>query len=165
MIIAFTGHRPDALGGYDNEELFQELKERIKIVLYKLKPEMCISGMAIGVDQIAAKACLELKIPFEAAIPFKGQEKMWPFESKKEYQKILNQAVKKTIVCEGGYSPWKMLKRNEYMVDKCDLLFSVWNGKESGGTWRAIEYAKKLNKKILNLNPKNMKFEKINKGE
>lgn len=161
MIIAFTGHRPQHLGGFNNVEFFDQIKERIKIILHKLKPEICISGMAIGIDQIAAEACIDMKIPFEAAIPFIGQDKIWTKESKNKYNEILNKSIKKTIVCEGEYAPWKMLKRDEYMVDNCDLLLSVWNGKESGGTWHTIEYAKSKGKKILNIAPLDFKVSSI----
>lgn len=41
-----------------------------------------------------------------------------------------------------------MQKRNRYMVDKSDLVIAVWNGKESGGTWNTIQYAKSKGKKI-----------------
>ena len=34
------------------------------------------------------------------------------------------------------------------MVDKSDLVIAVWNGKESGGTWNTIQYAKSKGKKI-----------------
>ena len=40
------------------------------------------------------------------------------------------------------YHPAKMQKRNEFMVDNCDILIALWNG-TSGGTKNCINYAKK----------------------
>ena len=41
-----------------------------------------------------------------------------------------------------------MQLRNQYMVDNSDLVLAIWNGKESGGTWNTIKYARKQGKKI-----------------
>lgn len=41
-----------------------------------------------------------------------------------------------------------MQKRNEYMVDKSDLVFAIWNRERLGGTWNTIKYAVKKGKSI-----------------
>ncbi len=41
-----------------------------------------------------------------------------------------------------------MQKRNEYMVDKSNLVLAIWNGDKSGGTWNTIKYAMKKGKNI-----------------
>ena len=152
MIVSFTGHRPDKLGGYNSNPVKDYIIAELESILNNLKPDRCISGMAIGFDQMAALICIKLGLPFEAAIPFLGQEKRWPFDSQTEYNSILDKAEKKTIVCEGGYSAFKMQKRNEYMVDNSDVIISCWDG-TSGGTKNCIDYAKKLNKKIIRIDP------------
>jgi uncharacterized phage-like protein YoqJ len=144
MIIAFTGHRPDELGGYDESNpTALKVKAKIKAKLQELNPERVISGMALGVDIWAAEAAIELGIPVEAALPFVGQDKIWPEPSKARFQDILKKCKKVTVVSEGGYAAWKMHARNAYMVDNCDLLIAVWNGKQEGGTWGCIQYATK----------------------
>ncbi len=144
MIIAFTGHRPDELGGYDESNpMAVKVKAKIKSKLQELKPELVISGMALGVDIWAAEAAIELGIPVEAALPFVGQDAIWPKASKERFQGILQKCKKVTVVNEGGYAAWKMQTRNQYMVDNCDLLIAVWNGKREGGTWNCIKYATK----------------------
>lgn len=152
MIVSFTGHRPDKLGGYKQSPIKDYISVELENVLKELKPDGCISGMAIGFDQMAALICIKLGIPFEAAIPFLGQEKRWPFESQNEYNSILDKAVKKTIVCEGGYSAQKMQIRNEYMVDNSDIVVCCWDG-STGGTKNCIDYAKKINKRIIRIDP------------
>ena len=42
-----------------------------------------------------------------------------------------------------------MQKRNEYMVDKSDLVIAFWNGEESGGTWNTINYAERKGKQLV----------------
>ncbi len=87
MILAATGHRLDKLGGYDL--LIQlDLLKFSKIVLPQLKPDKVISGMALGFDQAIAEAAYQLKIPYVAAVPFVGQESVWPEEAQIKYKYI-----------------------------------------------------------------------------
>ena len=146
MIVSFTGHRKISNPSY--------VKEELRKVLTELKPEKAISGMAIGVDTIAAELCIELGIPFIAAVPFKGQESIWPTESKKKYNELLSKASEVVIVSEGGYSAYKMQTRNIWMTDRCDKLIGVWDG-SSGGTANCIFYAKSIGKEVIIINPKN----------
>lgn len=151
MIVSFTGHRKIG-AGYGSNPAKDYVISELESILKELRPEGCISGMAIGFDQVAALACIQLGIPFEAAIPFSGQEKRWPFDIQNEYNSILDKAVKKTIVCDGEYSAKKMQIRNEYMVDNSDTVVCCWDG-STGGTKNCLDYAKKMNKKIIRIDP------------
>jgi len=154
MIVAFTGHRPDKLGGYKiPNPTYTHITEQLATVLAELKPEKAISGMALGWDQWAAQICIKLDIPFIAAIPFIGQERIWPEPSKETYIELVGSAVEKVIVCEGGYAPWKMQERNKWMVDHCDQLIACYNGDASGGTYNCVKYAEKQGKEIIIIDP------------
>lgn len=158
MIYAATGHRPNKLGNeYDLVGPYSEyIRGELKTILRNMKPEKVISGMALGVDTLWALVALELNIPVIAAIPFEGQERMWPAKSRSLYNLILtDKRVTKHVVCEGGYAAWKMQKRNEWMVDNCDILVAVWDG-TFGGTGNCVAYAKSVDKGILRINPQDM---------
>jgi uncharacterized phage-like protein YoqJ len=151
MIVAFCGHRPNKIGGYNiPNPTYDKIYQRIIDALRELKATKAISGMALGVDQWAAKACIELDIPFIAAIPFKGQEGVWPLKSKTEYKSILDKACEIVIVSPGGYSPEKMHIRNHWMVDHCDKLIAVWNG-TPGGTQECVTYANSINREVFRI--------------
>lgn len=160
MIVAFTGHRPDKLGGYNDLHMRKQIKHWLTNLLshYKtLDPELrAISGMALGVDQWAAEVCVDLGIPFTAAVPFTGQEGRWPQESQERYAYLMEKAASVHVVCTGGYAPEKMQCRNEWMVDQLspdgDVLIAVWDG-SAGGTANCVRYAEKIGKKIVNLPP------------
>jgi uncharacterized phage-like protein YoqJ len=119
-------------------------------------PDQLYSGMALGVDQWAFRIAHKLKIPVIAAIPFVGQEKLWPQKAQNEYYSLLNLASETIVVSKGGFSAWKMQARNEYMVNQLvnpdDVLIAVWNGLSSG-TGKCVEYAVKKNKKIIRIDP------------
>lgn len=153
MIIAFTGHRPNKIGGFRlPNPTYLHICRQLDQVLCELKPTECISGMALGVDQYAASVCIKLGIPFTAAIPFLGQEKSWPPSSQAIYRKLLTKSAKQVIVSEGGYSAHKMQVRNEWMTDNCDILLAVWDG-TTGGTANCVKYAEKIGKPIRIINP------------
>ena len=149
MIVAVTGPRPQKMGGFQiPNPTYTKIYEALKTKIIELNPDTLISGMALGVDQIAAEICIDLKIPFIASIPFQGQESVWPPSSQNKYKEILAKAKEIKIVSEGGYSAEKMQIRNKWMVDKADLLLGVWSGKP-GGTANCINYAKSIGKEIV----------------
>ena len=39
--------------------------------------------------------------------------------------------------------------RDQYMVDHCDVLLAIWDGKKSGGVWSTICKAQKVGKQIV----------------
>jgi uncharacterized phage-like protein YoqJ len=153
MIGAFTGHRPDKLGGYKlpNPTYVKVCKE-IDWLLRELNPEKVISGMALGVDQWAANIARKLEIPFIAAIPFENQESKWPLRSQRAYHLLLKYASEKVIVSPGGYEVAKMQVRNRWMVDNSDFLIAVWDGSK-GGTANCVEYAETIGRKIYRIDP------------
>lgn len=150
MIIAGTGHRPSAIGGFDlPNPTYIHVCTKIEKNLLELKPDKVLSGMALGYDQWIANIAIKLKIPVIAVIPFIGQEKAWPKESQIIYNKLLDKCEDKLIICDGGYAAYKMQIRNEKMCDLCDILLACYIDNSKGGTYNCIQYAKKINKHIV----------------
>jgi uncharacterized phage-like protein YoqJ len=154
-VISFTGHRPDKLGmEYDlYGPITSWIENKLTDILINENPDKCISGMALGFDTIAALVCIKLKIPFVAAIPFKGQERMWPKKSQDKYFEIIsNPLCTKHYVCTDGYASWKMQHRNIWMMDNCNKVVACWNG-SSGGTGNAVKYAVSIHREIIRIDP------------
>ncbi len=154
MIVAGTGHRPSKLGGYSQDAWLKVYRfahsflQREKELITEV-----ISGGAQGWDMALALGAKMNQIKYTLAVPFLGQEKMWPktgYYSQEVYNSLKESAHKIEIVCEGDYASWKMQKRNEFMVDRADIILALWDG-SSGGTFNCIEYAKKQRKKVINL--------------
>jgi len=141
MIVAGTGHRPEKLGGYGPKATARTYTAALRS-LEHLKPERVISGMALGWDQALAQAAIDTGIPFIAAVPFIGQERMWPTASRDRYRTLLDKAAEIVVVSEGGYSSTAMQARNIWMVDHCDRVLALWNGDTVGGTANCIRYAR-----------------------
>lgn len=145
--IVGTGHRPDKLPGKYSETTYNAIKVITKKVLEVYEPNMIISGMALGFDQALCEVAQDLKIPVIAAVPFKGQEKFWPKESKEKYFSLLEECQQIIYVSEPGYSATKMQKRNQWMVDQLadkekDFVLSLWNKEDVNcGTAHTLYYS------------------------
>ena len=149
--LAFTGHRPEKLGGYDSfaqTKLYHFAKRTLEPLAGEI--HVCYSGMALGWDQAIALACADLKIPFIAAVPFRGQECKWPRESQLIYNHLMSRAQTIVYVCEDGYAAWKMQKRNEWMVDHSNRLMALWDG-STDGTANCVRYAERVGRQTVNL--------------
>lgn len=155
-----TGHRPKGFPwNYENDpantydHVFETTLERIIEKLINDGYNYFICGGAIGVDQAFATAVeylRDLKYPhiqIEIAVPYPNQDKLWNKADKASYQEICTLADEVTLVSE-TYTKFCFHKRNEYMVDKSDLVLVVWNGEEKGGTYSTYQYAKRKKKPI-----------------
>lgn len=152
-IIAGTGHRPDKLGGY-SVEVSHRLRDLARAAILRYEPGIVVSGMALGWDLALAEAAVELGVPWWAAVPFEGQEGIWPKASQRRYRQVLNQATRR-FVLQGPLSEREEIRvaldaRNRWMVDHSSALFTLHNGSR-GGTHNCIEYALERKKLLIPL--------------
>lgn len=147
--VAVTGHRPDKLRGH--EQAVREFLREQLIALgvlpgEALSPPKVLTGMAQGVDQWMAETCIELGVPFIAAIPFVAQADYWPLQNRIHYRKLLDRAERCHVVTPGvqTYTPSLFHRRNQWMVDRADYLIAVWNGDHRGGTAACVHYARRI---------------------
>lgn len=164
MKIAITGHRPHRLGNdYDlTSPLIQKIKMELQALLNDYLSHstgndiILISGMALGIDTLWAELAIENNLPLIAAIPCQNHDSLWTKASKERYHKILNHPLTEVVMVTNElYSGICMQKRNEYMVNNCDILVGVWNGSE-GGTANCVKYAKSVGREIYLINPKRL---------
>jgi uncharacterized phage-like protein YoqJ len=157
MIIAGTGHRPqkavigklEAFSALQDYTMFKVAKR----FLLQHGASLVITGGALGWDMAMARAAHILQIPFRVYVPFKGQESKWTASQQAKYRAMLNEAETVKIVSETKkHAPDLMFFqiRNIAMVDDCELLLALWDGKRGGGTWNCIQYAEKVERKIVN---------------
>lgn len=174
LYVCFTGHRPDKIGGYENENPEVEkfvrywLTEATRRIIEKFNDVTFISGCAQGVDTYAAEIILEHKekykdknIKLTLAMPHKGFGDNWPPSAKQRLYSLLYKADKVSFVRESFTNPIVLQIRNEWMVDRSNIVIAVWDG-SVGGTRNCFKYAQDMNKKIWRLNLRNGETIKYN---
>jgi uncharacterized phage-like protein YoqJ len=152
MIVCGTGHRPKYCPcKYKfNHPWLIDLKKDLKQKLLEFNVRTVISGMAIGWDTWIAQEALSLDIPVHAYVPFRGQEKAWPSDSRKMYEDILV-CSEKVIYVNEEYSAGAFLERDRAMVDNSEHVFALLNpASNSGGTFYTVNYAKQNKKPVTN---------------
>lgn len=158
MICCVTGHRPKGfpfeynLDGNLNMEYQILLEMKIRRLIHEGYSDF-ISGMAEGADIDFAKTVIGLRhvyefVSLEAALPYPFVMPQKPTDRHFDKKEILEECDSITVLSSHYYKGC-MQKRNRYMVDKSDLVFAIWNGEKSGGTWDTIKYALTQNKKII----------------
>lgn len=125
-VVGVSGHRHME---HDTEVIKDEVTKR----LIEFKAKKVYTGMALGFDLLCAEVCIELGIPFVAAVPFANQESAWMDMDKKRYHALLAQAESIAVVCTGPYHVSMYHRRNEYIVKKADKMLFYLN-ETTGGT-------------------------------
>lgn len=177
MIYGFTGHRPPRLGGYGKaaqQKLYDFAYKTVRTYLTHNEDDgqgyatnlSAIVGMAQGWDMAVAMACKNLTVPYIAAIPFPGQEEIWPDpEVRSLYTSLVESAAERVYVSNQRpaiYEVPRLLQlRNQYIVDHSDKMIALYDGDlddttpnpriVSGGTFRCLVYAKIRKKEIINV--------------
>ena len=158
--VSFTGYRPSKLNFFgEDDPMCEDLKGRLARKIEELAAagaDRFFSGMALGVDTWCAEAVLELKkqlpkITLTAVIPCRNQDEKWNSDERRRYRSLLEKCDRVICISE-NYVKDCMHKRNRALVDLCDVLVAVYDGK-SGGTEYTVNYAEKCRKKIILIPP------------
>lgn len=146
MNIAVTGHRPKRLGQHNPDRLV----DLAVAALGKYRPTLVITGMSPGWDVAVAKAAMKLKINFLAVIPHLDQHKQ--HASVSQYWELLGESTQPVLVIGEGLPPTKAYKaRNRWMVDRAELVLSLFDGRTYGGTYHTVWYAQAKGVRVVNL--------------
>ena len=155
---AFTGHRPKGLGYPESDERCDALKRLLRLLVRRLIQEQSvthfISGMAQGVDQYAAEIVLERKkrnneLHLICALPHPNFESRRSMTEKMRFNKIIKNADLVKEINDHYFTGCYQV-RNEWMVDKSNLVIAVFNGQKSG-TKNTVDYAKRKDIRVVNV--------------
>jgi uncharacterized phage-like protein YoqJ len=164
MTYGFTGHRPPRLGGYGKEARQKLYNFAHKVVRIYLDPEYgysigqnntAIVGMAQGWDMAVASACVTLDVPYTAAVPFPGQELVWPDPEIRALYKSLVESAAHVVYVSSSIAAAENVSaalqfRNQYIVDHSDKVIALWDGIK-GGTGNCVSYARKRKVEVINV--------------
>ena len=153
-VLALTGHRPDKLWGYDTDDVDEYRKVADDLAKYCKDNgiDTIISGMAEGFDTIGAQVAIDNGLHLVCAVPFSGQEKVWPQSAQEKYKDILSKADEVVIVSDGGYRKDKYNARNQWMIDNADEVYVLFDG-TPGGTADAMRRVEKAGVPVHAVDP------------
>ena len=140
----FTGHRPEKLTVPENR-LAGLLEAEIKRAIDSGHTTF-ITGMAKGVDLIAAEIVLRLRdrdprLKLICALPYPGFGQHWGGGWTERFRRVLAQADLERTICP-SFSNGTYQARNEWMVRHSALVIAVYN-REPGGTKNTLDFAKR----------------------
>ena len=130
--IAVTGHRSQRIKGQE-KRIEKWIEEYIIIISQFYGRVILIDGVAQGVDQIAALVALKMGVQVSCYFPYR----------KKLYgvQEYIAENAAEVRFIRDKFQIGCYIERDRRMVDDCDLLLAVWDGKKNGGTWQTYKYA------------------------
>lgn len=143
-----TGHRhiPADKLNYVKQRLREEIEAAIADGYNSF-----LSGFAEGVDLLFAELVIEQKalhphLFLEAALPYRSRI----YAKTTLFQKCLA-ACNGIHAGQATYSRESYLARNRYMVNLCDRVIAVYDGRPQGGTFYTLCYAKKMEREIRDI--------------
>ena len=159
---AFTGHRPHKFPWKDNEAdprciaLKETLAEQIATLAGAGVTEY-FTGGADGVDCWAAEIVLTMReknpaLKLRCVLPHEGQADRWSDSAQERYHSILERANSVDYVSRQYYDGC-MIDRNHRLVESAGLLLAVFNGVRRSGTGATVNYARKMGKEIIVIDP------------
>lgn len=105
-----------------------------------------LSSLALGADQVFSLAVLAAGGQLHAVIPSEAYEDSFATdESVKSYRALLGLAAHSTTLHFPAPNEDAYLAAGHHIVDHCDLLLAVWDGREAagkGGTADVVSYAR-----------------------
>ena len=159
---AFTGHRPHKLPWKYNEAdprcaaLKETLAEQIATLAGAGVMEY-FTGGADGVDCWAAEIILTMReknpaLKLRCVLPYEGQADKWSDSARERYHAILKRADSVEYVSRQYYDGC-LIDRNHRLVESAGFLLAVFNGVRRSGTGATVNYARKLGREIIVINP------------
>ncbi len=105
------------------------------------------NGLALGFDLITAEALVALReeyphIRIHGCIPFYGQENHFSAENKARYVKLVKECDD-TVILSEQYTKGCYFKRNDYMVERADVLLAYCHSAKGGAAYTVRAFSRK----------------------
>ena len=144
-----TGHRPQGLNQTQRAYIKAVLPAIVEELVKDYRVDTLLSGMAQGIDLIWAGIARQSSLRLEAYIPFPDQTKGWDAEWV-SYREELMGSASFIHQASNSYATWAFHKRNDMMLDNCDVVVAVWDPRRrGGGTASVVRKARERGKPLV----------------
>lgn len=100
--LVVAGHRPPALGGYDDNAVAESVRDRLAEILTAKRlmhdDLLVLTGLGLGAEQLGAEAAVEAGVPFVAVLPYPDPESVWPAASQERFRRLLDLAADRVVL-------------------------------------------------------------------
>lgn len=137
--LAVGGIRPSELGGYGDTRASARVRAELATILAAksaLHEDLVVlTGLGLGVEQLAAEAAIDALVPFVAVLPFRDFGSNWPVVSRKRYDELLERAAK-VITLRDEVPATKQIagrligSRDRWLAGQASEAIVVWDGKD-----------------------------------
>ena len=140
-LVLVAGHRPTALGGYDEgNPVAAGVRRRLAEVLAAkrdLEPDLVVvTGLLLGAEQIAADAARDAGVPYAAVLGFPELDGAWPASSRRRFETLVD-AADQVVELErkAPSSPQQvgaaLRRRDAWLARNVDEALLVWDGEDA----------------------------------
>lgn len=177
LVIGVTGHRKLGNQPALTEAVHSALKNIEQFIppLRSTPRLFCVlSALAEGADRLVATEVLKLPgASLEVVLPLERDGYKKDFKtaaSKKEFEALLKKAKNVRVLPSVSSRNESYERAGRYVVDHCDILIALWDGKPAGGrggTQEIVEYARKTGRPLVWINterPSKIEFENWKPG-
>jgi ribonuclease HI/uncharacterized phage-like protein YoqJ len=137
--VVVLGHRPPALGGYDDNPVAASARDRMTEILrgmVRVHPDLVVlTGLGLGAEQLGAQAAVEAGVPYVAVLPFPDPDRVWPAPSRATFR-LLADAAHDVVVLAAKAPESKQAagaaigSRDSWLIAHADAALVVWDGSE-----------------------------------
>jgi hypothetical protein len=121
--VGITGHRAIT---QEPGELRRFARLSVARMVVEAMASEIITGMAMGWDLTVAEACIDLRVPFVAAVPFIRQPEHWKAHDRARWERCLLKAhhvnISSTLPGRTAYHD-----RNRWIVDQSEQLWALYD--------------------------------------
>lgn len=152
IVIGVTGHRK-----LQNERVLAKQVQKIVIKIKETIPELknipvefkILSPLAEGADRLVTRELLKVTgSQLQVVLPLDKEEYLKDFahgESREEFNILMERATSVIQPVSDPKRPEAYMAVGRYIVDHCDVLIAIWDGKTAdgkGGTADVVDYAR-----------------------
>lgn len=105
-------------------------------------------GCSWGTDLVAGQVWSDMNLDWTAVKPCADHGVgIWPPSMIEQRDRIISQSQVKTL--QQRYTRGCLNARNEWMVDRSEIVIGVFDGRQRGGTKHCLTYARRQGKRII----------------
>ncbi|MFN2609223.1 MAG: RNase H family protein [Acidimicrobiales bacterium] len=150
--VVVAGHRPPALGGYEDNPVADRTRSKLAEVLAakrQLHPDLVVlTGLGLGAEQLGAEAATTAGVPYAAVLPYPDPDGMWPPASRERFRRLLEGAAGTVVVQRAAPATRQLAggalrRRDAWLARHADEAVVVWDGvdADTGRVSRAYQDA------------------------